>query len=96
MYLKTYSTEKNFMVAVCDKEVIGRRLSHGSAVIEITESYYKGSDADENDVIDALLRATTANIFGEKAVACAVKAGIVDEDAVIVIDGVPHALYFTI
>ncbi len=96
MYLKTYKTEKNFMVAVCDKELIGRKLMHGDVVIEITEGYYKGEPADESEIIDALMQATTANIFGQKSVNCAVKAGIVDEDSILMIEDVPHALYFTL
>ncbi|WNY25077.1 DUF424 domain-containing protein [Methanolapillus millepedarum] len=96
MYVKTYKTEKHFMVAVCDRELVGQKLKNESCEINVNASFYQGSEADEETVIPLLLSATTANLIGKKAVACAIDCGLVDEDSLIYFDDIPHALYISI
>ncbi len=94
MYLKIYKNGTNVLVAACDKELIGKKLKHGNAAIEIRRDFYEGEDVSEEELQNALQKATTANLFGEKTVNCAVKCGIIDPDSVIMIDCVPHAQIF--
>lgn len=94
MYLKIYKNGTNVLVAACDKELIGKKLKHGDAAIEIRRDFYEGEDVSEEELQNALQKATTANLFGEKTVNCAVKCGIIDPDSVIIIDCVPHAQIF--
>jgi len=94
MYLKIYKNGTNVLVAACDKELIGKKLKHGDAAIEIRRDFYEGEDVSEEELQNALQKATTANLFGEKTVNCAIKCGIIDLDSVIMIDCVPHAQIF--
>jgi hypothetical protein len=94
MYLKIYKNGDNVLVAACDKELLGIKLKHGNAAIEIRRDFYEGEDVSEEELQNALQRATTANLFGEKTVNCAVKCGLIDPDSVIMIDCVPHAQIF--
>lgn len=96
MYVKTYKTAKNFMVAACDKELIGRTLKNEKCQITVNASFYRGEEADSDLLADLLMQATTANLIGKKAVDCAVSCEIVNPDAVIYFEEIPHALYFTV
>lgn len=91
MYMKKYETEGQVIVAICDKGIIGKRFREGELVLKLDNSFYKGSEANEREVKEALSRATIANIAGEKAIACAVDCRCIDSDAVIFIEGIPHA-----
>lgn len=91
MYIKKYDTEGQTIVAVCDKNIIGKKFKEGKLVLKLDSSFYKGDEADETEVKDALSSATIANVAGEKAIACAVECGCIDPDAVIFIEGIPHA-----
>ncbi len=91
MYMKQYDTQQQLIVAVCDKEIIGKKFHEGELTLRLETSFYKGSAASESDVKEALLCATIANIAGEKAIACAVECGCVEPDTVIFIEGIPHA-----
>jgi hypothetical protein len=91
MYLKSYSVDKETIVAVCDSELIGRTFSEGELRLSINEDFYKGQPANEHEVIKALEEATIANLVGERAVTCGIDSGVVDKNCVIVIDGIPHA-----
>ena len=96
MYVKTYKTGKNFMVAACDRELIGQRLKNEKCEVLVSASFYQGTEADEEVLAELLMNATTANLIGEKAVACAVKCGIIDPKSVIYFGEIPHALFFLI
>ncbi|MDV0446585.1 hypothetical protein MsAg5_04300 [Methanosarcinaceae archaeon Ag5] len=96
MYVKTYKTHKHFMVAVCDRELIGQKLKNESCEISVSAAFYQGSEADAELVSNLLLSATTANLIGKKAVTCAIDCGLIDEDSVIYFDEIPHVIYVTI
>ncbi len=91
MYIKKYDTEGHIIVAVCDRNILGKKFREGKLVLKLDSSFYKGDEADEIEVKEALSSATIANIAGEKAIACAVECGCIDPDAVIFIEGIPHA-----
>lgn len=91
MYMKKYDTDGQFIVAVCDRNILGKKFKDGNLVLKLDESFYKGNEAMENEVKEALSCATIANIAGERSIACAVECGCIDPDIVIYIDGIPHA-----
>ncbi|VVB84253.1 Uncharacterised protein [uncultured archaeon] len=91
MYMKKYDVELQTMVAVCDRNIVGKKFREGDLVLKLEENFYKGAEASEKDVKEALLSATIANIAGKKSIACAVDCGCIDPDTIIFIEGVPHA-----
>ena len=91
IYLKEYNLESELLVAVCDKELIGKRFGGGDLILEITERFYKGKEASEKEVVQSLKHATVANLVGKRAVKCALENNFIEEGNVIVVDGVPHA-----
>jgi uncharacterized protein len=96
MYLKIYKNEGSRLVAACDKEVLGKTLKHGNAVVEISRTFYGGELVSEEELQKALEEAMSANLFGEKTIKCAIKCGLIDPESVIMIDGVPHAQVFRV
>ena len=96
MYLKTYENGESFLVAACDSEVLGKTLKHGKSNVEINRDFYGGEEVSEPKLQEVLEKATTANLFGEKTIQCAIKCGLIDQGSVIVIDGVPHAQIFRV
>jgi len=96
MYIKIYKNGEHVLVAACDKEVLGKTLKHGKAVVEISRAFYEGEYVSEEELQKALEEATTANLFGEKTVKFAIKCGLIDQGSVIIIDGVPHAQIFRV
>ena len=91
MYLKSYSVNKETLVAVCDSELIGHIFCEGELHLSVNEDFFKGRPADENEVKKALENATIANLVGEQSVTCGIDSGMVDKHCVITIDGIPHA-----
>ena len=92
MYLKIHRTPAgDEVVAVCDRELINARISHGDLEIHISEAFYGNSPATPEAVRSALSRAENANLMGERSVALAIELGLVGKDGCIHIGFVPHA-----
>ncbi len=96
MYLKIHRSGNSTIIALCDRELIGKTLKEGNISVTITEDFYKGDPISEDEAIDVLSTATNVNIFGEKAVSCAVRCGVVDKNNIKIIDEVAHAQVFRI
>ncbi len=79
------------VVAVCDKELIGKRLMQDEIEINVTERFYKGDEVNEAEIVKILSEAANINLLGKKAVDLALKTGIIDKEDILMIQGVPHA-----
>ena len=85
-----------WVVAVCDKDVFGRKLSEDMRVLDVSGAFFDGkamnlSDA-ENEIVRCSNEDATFNFVGEKSVSLAKKLGLVKDEGVMYIDGVPVAL----
>lgn len=96
MYLKVHNSGTNVVVAICDKEILGKTLKEGNITVTVNEGFFCGEIVDAERVEKTLKNATTANLFGERCVQCAVNCGVVNPESVIYINGVPHAQVFRI
>ncbi|MFA5106649.1 MAG: DUF424 family protein [Candidatus Micrarchaeia archaeon] len=96
MYMKIHDIGGERILAACDKEHIGRKLSEGKMLIDIAKfsSFYKGGEADVHDVVSGLESCTSANLIGEKAVGCAISQGIASKSDVKMVSGVPVLMLF--
>jgi uncharacterized protein len=93
MILKERDTGEGLLVAVCDTDVLGKTFETDELTFTVTEEFYGGDEADEDEVVDSLNRADVANIVGADAVALAVDAGFVDEANVLELDSTRHAQF---
>ncbi|MDH7593383.1 MAG: DUF424 domain-containing protein [Methanomicrobiales archaeon] len=84
------------IVAVCDIELMNRRLLYGDVEIEISRRFFGERTASEEEVREAMKNAAFINLFGERALSVARSLDLVDESGCIRIEGVPHAQIFRI
>jgi len=95
MFLKIIKTYRD-IVAICDSELIGKKFEHGKFQLDIKESFFKGEEVSEEKVIQTINEMSredaTFNIVGKKAIETALKAGIISEEGIKEINGIPFAL----
>ena len=97
VYVKAWKVgSREAMIAVCDCNVIGKRVCEGKLVLDISKDFYQGERMTVEAAIDVLKAATVANFVGKDAVRCGIEAGLVHKDAVISIGGIPHAQFVQI
>jgi hypothetical protein len=84
------------VVAICDKDVYGRKLVEGVKQLDLTGPFFKGDEVDEVElkerITDAAKEDATFNIVGSKSVGVAKEMGIVKDEGVMEVEGVPFAL----
>lgn len=95
MYLKIHESYRK-VVALCDKELIGKKFEEGKMQLDVRENFYKGNEITQEKIIERLkqmkLDDSTFNIVGEKSVNAAISAGIITKGNIGKVNGIPFAL----
>lgn len=96
VYLKVYAREKGFIVAVCDKEILGKKYHEGKFILDVTPKFYGGNLVDITYALTEIRKATMANLVGTHIVKAAIEAKLIHPDAVHQVQSVPHAQRMTV
>lgn len=89
--MKLYKIGNHVLLAICDTELLGRTLHQGKIAFKITEQFYKGEEVEIDHAISMIEKSTIVNMVGENVVKKAIEKGYVHPEAVIRIEGIPHA-----
>jgi hypothetical protein len=57
----------------------------------VSESFYGGEKISQENFISQIKRATIINLVGEAVIKIALYLGLISNDVIIEIDGIPHA-----
>ena len=79
------------LLAVCDSELLGRTLHNGKIVFQIKNEFYKGRKASVDEAVGLINNSTIVNLVGKNCVDKAIVEGYVHPEAVLKIEGIPHA-----
>lgn len=79
------------LLATCDAELLGKTLKEGRITFHVHEKFYKGPRVTLEEAVELIKESTIVNMVGRKIVRKAIEHGFVHPEAVLIIDGVPHA-----
>jgi len=83
-------------IAICDSDLLGKKLEEGKFQLDIKESFFGGDEISEEKLIEIMKKMSeedaTFNIVGEKSIKIALKAGIISQEGIKKIRGIPFAL----
>jgi hypothetical protein len=96
MIAKKHECEYKVILAVCDKEHLGKTFEDGNVYFTASEKFYKGKEITEKELEEMLEEADSANLFGNKCVTIAEKKGIISEKSVKKINGIKHAQIYKV
>ncbi len=88
---KHITPDKRLVLAVCDKELLGKKIEDSKRVLDLTSNFFKGKEMANKDALALMKKAYTLNAVGEESVDLAVESGVVEKTHVIFINKVPHA-----
>ncbi len=91
VYLNIRKIGENVLLAVCDCDLLGKTLQEGKIVFRIKDEFYKGRKASVEEAVGLIGNSTIVNLVGKTCVERAIAKGFVHPEAVIKIEGVPHA-----
>lgn len=94
--IKIYSYQNEILVAACDSELLGKTLREGEIEFHVSKKFYFDFFGDEKMLKKAMEKATIGNLVGKKAVKCGIEMGLIDEENILNIAGIPHAQFVLI
>jgi hypothetical protein len=91
VYVNLKKVGRNVLLAICDNELLGRTLRQGKIVFPIKDEFYDGGKVSVEEAVGMIENSTIVNMVGRNCVEMAIRKGYVHPEAVLKIDGVPHA-----
>lgn len=91
MYIKIHKDKESEVVAVSDENLIGRTFEDEKMCINVSERFYKGEKMNNNEVKEILVNAKSINAVGEESVKTCLELGLIKEENILIIGGIPHA-----
>ncbi|MDH5375312.1 MAG: DUF424 family protein [Candidatus Bathyarchaeota archaeon] len=79
------------LLAICDAEILGKTLREGKIVFHVKEEFYKGARVSIEEAIAVIENSTIVNMIGKNVVQRAIEKGYVHPEAVLNVEGTPHA-----
>ncbi len=89
--VKLKKVGRNVVLAICDKEILGRTLREGKIVFHVKEEFYNGGQVTIEEAVDMIENSTIVNMVGKNCVNKAIARGFVHPEAILNIEGIPHA-----
>ncbi|MEM2911478.1 MAG: DUF424 family protein [Candidatus Bathyarchaeia archaeon] len=89
--MKLRKIGNNVLLSICDAEILGCTLREGKIVFRVTEEFYKGEEVELEEAIALIENSTIVNMVGRNIVQKAVEKGYVHPEAILNIEGIPHA-----
>ncbi|NQU98387.1 DUF424 family protein [Candidatus Woesearchaeota archaeon] len=88
--VKKHNIEKtNVMLAIIDKELLGKKIIEDKKVLDLTSNFYKGEKKTEKEVLEMIKNANHLNVVGKNIVNFLKKQKIVD--SFLKINKIPYA-----
>jgi uncharacterized protein len=91
VYAKLQKNQGHVVLAICDCDLLGKTLHEGKIVFKIRDEFYNGGKTSVDEAVEMIQNSTIVNLVGKCCVEKAIKRGFVHPEAVIKIEGVPHA-----
>jgi hypothetical protein len=91
VYVKLQQMGKDVVLAICDAELLGKTLQEGKITFKVKDEFYNGGKTTTDEAISMIKNATIINLIGKCCVEKAIQKGHVHPDAIITIEGIPHA-----
>jgi uncharacterized protein len=88
---KHVTHDKRLILAVCDKDILGKCFTEKDRILDLRSDFYKGEELSETKLSQLMRSAYIINLAGKKSLAFAKKLNLVDNETIIIIDKVPHA-----
>ena len=89
---KVHQADGKTVLAICDKDLLGKRYIEGNSQLDLTTEFYKGDPMDDRDALVEMMRhANMVMMVGKESVGLGLSAGIITEENIKKITGIPHA-----
>ncbi len=93
LYAKTYESPQGTVVYACDRELLGKKITEGDLVLDVSEEMYRGDLVTPDELVEILMKASSFVVIGNNAVKIVLENALVHPASVLKIGGVPYAMF---
>jgi len=90
VHLRVIRDKKGVLVTICDAGLLGETFKQDKLKLDVNADFYGGPLCTIEKAMQVLADADVGNLVGEGTIKAAIDRGLVDPDAVIYFDRVPH------
>ena len=95
MLVKIHNTYR-MVVAICDTNLVGKKFEEGERQLDLTGNFFKGEEKTEEEIKkiikDLKIEDASFNIVGKDSCRLAKEIGLINEEGINKIQGVPVAM----
>ncbi|MDP6845644.1 MAG: DUF424 family protein [Candidatus Nanoarchaeia archaeon] len=91
-YYKLHKTDFGTMIAICDKELLGKTLKNKDLDFFVNPRFYGEEEINEK-VLELIVDVNDGNVVGNKIVGLLLKNKIIANDSIIKIGKIKHAQF---
>jgi hypothetical protein len=92
MIVKIHKNSNGQLVlAVCDKDLLGKKFEEGNKQLDLTSDFYKGQEKNEKEVADLMRNAYMVNVVGEKSIKIVLKENLITRENISLIAKIPYS-----
>lgn len=93
MIVKKHLThDGKIILAICDKEVLGKKFEQEDKQLDLTSSFYNGKQMTEQEIIKLLPEINSVNIVGERSIKFALHNNLIEKENIKKISNIPYAI----
>ncbi|MCK5233894.1 MAG: DUF424 family protein [Candidatus Aenigmarchaeota archaeon] len=94
IHLKVHSFPEGKVIAICDKDILGKHFEENDSVLDVDTAFYEGKEASKEEICTSLSDCTSATIAGNNAIEIALKCKAISKGGVKELCGIKYALMF--
>jgi hypothetical protein len=84
------------VLAVCDKELLGKIIETEKLEFNVSKKFYGGEEVTEKELLKKLKEVDSANLIGNNCIEILEKQGLINQGSIITINGVKHAQIYNL
>jgi hypothetical protein len=92
--IKLTDYNKNVMLNICDADLLGKKITEKQLKVHISQSYYGEKIVEKEEAKTLLKNSSIINMVGKEIISLSTILGIVSEDGIKEIDGVPFLIVY--
>lgn len=91
MIIKINQVHNRKVVAICDKDILGKVFVQDEMQLDLSSLFYHGKKSSIEQTIEVMKAADDLNLVGVKTIALAIEQKVIIEENVRKIAGIPYA-----
>ncbi|MEM4397449.1 MAG: DUF424 family protein [Candidatus Woesearchaeota archaeon] len=90
MILKKHKAQDKILLAICDSDLLGKKIETDNLILDLSSNFYKGEKKTEAEILIELKNFSSLNAVGEKTINFLLKEKIISKENIKKINEIPY------